>query len=119
LKQNTCNEDGGKSQNTCIEVKSEYFYITEKLGSSKKQLFATEDNFVRAAAPGKDSNTDDARRMWKFQDGYLTLRDGRQLFCRPGGKPAGARLSGTGNNIEDASRKWKFQNGYLTLCDGR
>jgi hypothetical protein len=60
-------------------VQSEYFYVTLEFGLNY-QLFVNPDGEVRAAVPGKESNTDDSRRMWKLQDDYLVLQDGRQLF---------------------------------------
>ena len=48
-------------------------YITLADG---RQLYSKPNGWVSTDLPGSESNTDDARRLWKFKDGIISLKDG-------------------------------------------
>jgi hypothetical protein len=52
---------------------TEYCYITLTDG---RQLYSKPNGWVSTDLPGSESNTDDARRLWKFKDGIISLKDG-------------------------------------------
>jgi hypothetical protein len=61
------------------------------------------------AQPGEYTNTDDARRKFKYLNGFLTLQDGRQLYVKHDCWSY-AFLPGENENNDDRRRIWKFAN---------
>jgi hypothetical protein len=55
---------------------------------------------------GKCTNTDPARRTWKFENGFITLKScTRQLYVDSNAE-ASTDMQGFFGNTEDARRKW-------------
>jgi hypothetical protein len=71
-------EAAAEAQRLRIKLESlgggEYGYISLPNG---KQLYSDKDQWARVDLPGESLNLSEENRLWKFENGILSLKDGR------------------------------------------
>ena len=97
-------------------------YIIEVDGGryDGQQLYVDDDTWVCVAQEDEKTNTDPQRREWNYENGIMSLPDGRQHYSSGNyGSKCTAELENTHTNTADMRREWIFENGIFTHADGR
>jgi len=112
-------------------------YPTSKIGEEIKrivvkdgdyagqQIYADPKWWVAVASEGKDTNYDDRRREWRYEDGTIYLdcdylnNEHKMLYVTKDGWCGMTESYQHPTSVEDSLSKFSYDNGVFSLRDGR